>query len=242
MISIICIYNNHKILDDNLLKSLKKQNINYELILLDNTKEKYRSAANALNYGAKNAKGNFLMFVHQDIDILSDKWLQNVEKMLFSLDNLGVAGFAGFPEDMEEIGMIGNIKDGYPPEDVGIHIDEPVEVQTVDECLFIIPRSIFRNIQFDETTCPNWHLYAVDYCLNIKKEGLSVYTLPYEIYHASRSYSFSEDYYTTLKDVIRKYGSSYNKIYTTCGVWSTNSFRLLINIYEDKILRKLNKR
>ena len=242
MISIICIYNNHKILENNLLKSLKKQNTNYELILLDNIEDKYSSAANALNYGAENAKGDFLMFVHQDIDLLSDKWLENVEKILYSLKNLGVAGVAGFPENMGKPVIVSNIKDGYPPEDVGIHIDKPVEVQTVDECLFIVPRSVFKNIQFDETTCPNWHLYAVDYCLNIKKEGLSVYTLPCEIYHASRSYSFSGDYYTTLRHVIKKYGSSYNKIYTTCGVWSTNSFRLLINIYEDKILRKLNKR
>ena len=57
-----------------------------------------------------------------------------------------------------------------------------------------------------------------------------------------RSYSFSTDYYTTLKNVIVKYGTSYDKIYTTCGVWRTSGFRLLLNIYEDKILRKLNMR
>ncbi len=136
MISIICVYNNRKILDNNIMKSLEKQNTDYELILIDNTENRFTKAADALNYGAKNAKGEFLMFLHQDIDLLSDTWLEDVEKVLFSLKDLGVAGVAGFPENVEENVMISNIKDGYPPEDVGVHIDKPTEVQTVDECLF----------------------------------------------------------------------------------------------------------
>ena len=69
MISIICIYNNRNILDNYLLKSLERHNTDYELILVDNTENKFTKAADALNYGAKNAKGEFLMFVHQDIDL-----------------------------------------------------------------------------------------------------------------------------------------------------------------------------
>ena len=240
MISILCIYNNHKILADNLLKSLEKQSTTYELILLDNTEEKYASAVEAINYGSKIAKGDYLMFVHPDVNILSDSWLENAEEILFSLENLGLAGVAGFPEMGE--GIVSNMKDGCPPRDVGIHIDKPVEVQTVDECLFIIPKSVLENIFFDEITCPKWHLYAVDYCLNINRAGLSVYTIPCEIYHVSRAHSFSGDYYTTLKKIIKKHGSYYDKIYTTCGVWSTDSFRLMFNIYEDKILRKITRK
>ena len=240
MISIICIYYNQKVLDDNLLKSLETQSTDYELILLDNTNNKYNSAVEAINYGTKKAKGDFLMFVHPDVNILSDRWLENVEKTLLSLKDLGLAGVAGFPEDGK--GIVSNIKDGCPPKDVGIHIDKPVEVQTVDECLFIIPKSVIENVHFDGITIPDWHLYAVDYCLNVKRAGLKVYTLPCEIYHVSRAHSFSGDYYTTLKKIIKKYGSSHDKIYTTCGVWSTDSFRLEFNIFEDKILRKLTRK
>ena len=92
---------------------------------------------------------------------------------------------AGFPENVEKNVMISNIKDGYPPEDVGVRVDKPTDVQTVDECLFFVPRSVFNDIQFDAITCPNWHLYAVDYCLNVKRKDLSVYVLPFEVYHVS---------------------------------------------------------
>jgi Glycosyltransferase like family len=243
MISLISCYNNEKILKDHLLKNLDNQTADHELILLDNTKQKFTSAAAALNHGAKIAKGKYLIFVHQDIDLMYKTWLDQVEKVLDSLNNLGVAGVAGYNNINGKAVMISNIKDGLPPKPVGIPIEIPEKVQTVDECLFCIPKSVFEKLQFDDLTCPGWHLYSVEYCLNMKKFGLSVYILPCEIYHLSRTNSFSDEYYTTLKNIIKKHGSNYDKkIYSSCGLWSTNRFRLLMNIYEDKILRKFHIR
>ena len=242
MLSIICSYNDKKILEDNLLKSLNKQIGDNELILLDNTKQRFSSAAAALNHGAKTATGDYLIFLHQDIDLLHETWLEDVEKILGSLTNLGVAGLAGYHEINGNPTMVGNIKDGLPPKAVGVPIKIPEKVQTVDECLFIIPKSVFEEFQFDDVTCPDWHLYAVDYCLNMKKIGLNVYILPFEVYHVSRTYSFSDDYYSTLNNIIKKHGDYFDKIYTSCGIWSTNKYRLFINIYEDKILRKFHLR
>ena len=71
MISIICVFNDKKVLNECLLESLKNQTANYELILIDNTNRKFKSASEALNYGAKKAKGNYLMFVHQDMFLCS---------------------------------------------------------------------------------------------------------------------------------------------------------------------------
>ncbi|GAH67636.1 unnamed protein product, partial [marine sediment metagenome] len=82
MISIVVVYNNKRILNDILLKSLKKQTAKFELIALDNTKGKFKSAAEALNQGGKNANGKYIMFVHQDIELDSDLWLKEVEKFL----------------------------------------------------------------------------------------------------------------------------------------------------------------
>ena len=39
MMSIVCVYNNKTILEEYLLKSLKKQTSKYELILVDNRKK-----------------------------------------------------------------------------------------------------------------------------------------------------------------------------------------------------------
>ena len=71
MISIVCVFNDKKVLNEYLLESLKNQTAHYELILIDNTKNKFKSASEALNYGAKNANGNYLMFVHQDVYLCS---------------------------------------------------------------------------------------------------------------------------------------------------------------------------
>ncbi len=242
MITVICVFNNKKILEKNLLKSLNIQTEEYELILIDNSDGKFGSAAEALNYGARKATQDYLMFVHQDVDLLYDTCLKDVEHILGSLDNLGVAGVAGYSKTNDKPVMISNIQDGYPPEDVGIKIDEPVDVQTVDECLFIVPRSMFKKLEFDEKTCFDWHLYGADYCITTKILGRSVYVIPIKIYHASRTESFSREYYSTLKNVVRKHGREYKTIDTSCGVWHTDRLRLGINIMEDRILRKLNLR
>ena len=86
VISIICVFNDKKILNKYLLESLKDQTAHYELILIDNTKNKFKSASKALNYGTKKAKGNYLMFIHQDVSLCSDTWLDEAEKIIESLD------------------------------------------------------------------------------------------------------------------------------------------------------------
>ena len=64
-LSIICVYNNQEVLEACLLKGLEAQkNKDYELILLDNRSNQFSSAAKALNYGAKQAKSNYLVFSH----------------------------------------------------------------------------------------------------------------------------------------------------------------------------------
>jgi hypothetical protein len=61
MISIVVVYNNERTLNKTLLKSLKKQTAKFEVIALDNTKRKFRSASEALNYGGRQANGEYIM-------------------------------------------------------------------------------------------------------------------------------------------------------------------------------------
>jgi len=156
------------------------------------------------------------MFVHQDVDLSTNTLLEEVEKMLDELPNLGIAGVAGKSKNKD--GVITNIKHDNPPRFAGkIQIGKPTEVQTVDECLTIIPKSVFVKLQFDENACNDWHLYAVDYCLSVKRLGFDSYVIPIFIYHKSSGYSMSEKYFVTLKKVLKKHKSYYNKIYTTMG-------------------------
>ncbi|KAF5070942.1 glycosyltransferase [Methanobacterium subterraneum] len=238
MITVVCVYNNQEILDNLLLKSLKTQSLDYELILMDNTNNHFKSAAEALNQGAKKANGSYMMFVHQDIDLKSDEWLKNTESTLNSLDNLGVAGVAGVsPWDEDE--KISNIKQGSPPRRISDnHIETPQKVQTVDECLFIIPKSVFDILKFDEEVCDDWHLYAADYCLSAINMGLNVFVIPSEVYHSSPGNSMSDKYYTTLGNILKKHKKYHRFIFTTMGGW-TSFYPLYIQKKRPYVKKKL---
>ncbi len=231
MISIICTFNNKKILDDYLLNSLKYQTMDYELILIDNTTGKFKSAAEALNYGGEKAKGTYLMFIHQDFEFELNG-LNELEKDLKFLLNLGVAGVAG----KYDYYLISKIKTGVPPVLPGhVPFEDPLKVQTLDECLIIIPQKVFQRIKFDETTCDNWHLYATDYCLSVKEAGLDAYVIPMGGYHVSPGYSFSgKEYYSTLEKLVKKHKASHKWIYTTTGSWST-VYPLFLQIFYQKM-------
>jgi hypothetical protein len=233
VISVVCVYNKKKIFDDYLGKSLQRQTVQFELIALDNSDGKFTSAAQALNYGAQQIKAGsrYILFAHQDIDLSSPVWLEETEKLLDGLPDVGAAGVAGNNEDEKKI--ISNIQHGIPPHDTGKKIREPVRVMTLDECCLIVPRSVFKNYCFDETTCSGWHAYAVDYCLSLGIQGFGVYVLPVTLYHISEG-KLSIDYFRGLKKVLRKHRCRYGSIHTTCGSWETGtpvSIQWLLTIF-----------
>ncbi|ADP77868.1 glycosyl transferase family 2 [Methanothermus fervidus DSM 2088] len=249
MISVICVYNNEKILNDYLLRSLEKQ-VDHERILVDNRFNKFKSAAEALNYAGKKAKGDYLLFCHQDVELLTKDWLKKAEEILEDLDNLGVAGVAGVTKEGVKKNVIIH---EFPPKRWGTPINKPVEVETVDECLFIVPREVFKKYKFDEKTCQGWHLYCVDYCLDLKKRGFKIYTLPLKIYHLSKHSEemnalktilnlgyHPSDYYEELKKILEKH-KDLKEIHTTCGTWRTDEPLLLqrLKLLFSLALRKI---
>lgn len=218
MISVVCVYNDREILERSLLKSLAYQECEYELILIDNCQNQFKSAAEALNTGGMQAEGEYIMFAHQDVDLCSSRLICELEECLDSLPKLGLAGVAGMP--FNRASVITNIRHGDPPKEVSpTPLKRPTRVQTVDECLFIIPKARFRQLQFDSEVTPGWHLYAADYSLSISARGFDVYVLPFTIYHQSIGYSFSREYYHTVGLLLEKHGSHHKQIHTTMGHW-----------------------
>lgn len=221
MISIVCVYNNEIILNKYLIKSLDNANSEYELILINNTGNKFKSAAEALNFGGNKANGDYIAFIHQDIKFNSPNFLEKLGAVLDGIDDLGIAGMAGVSENIK--GVISNIMQGESSESVGKNkIEKPLRVQTLDECLIIIPKPVFDRLEFDEETCDDWHLYGVDYSLSVRNFELSAYVLPMCIYHRSPGYSMSEGYDITMKKLLKKHRDNYNWIYTTLGNYNTH--------------------
>lgn len=185
MFSVVVVYNNEKMMNRILMSSLKEQTAEYEFIPVDNTEGRLKSAAEALNYGGRKAKGKYLLFVHQDIELGSNTWLADTEKMLDSLPDLGIAGSVGMSTkgNTFDDGVVAYISNCGTI--VGNPFEKPVEVQTLDECILIVPKSVFSRLQFDANTFDGWHSYGVDYCLSVQEMGLKVYVVPAFVYHRS---------------------------------------------------------
>jgi hypothetical protein len=239
MISIVCVYNDKEILDNFLLKSLKNQSVDYELILVDNTENKFKSASEALNFGGNKVNGNYIMFVHQDIDLSSKTWLEKIEKYLNSIPNLGIAGVAG---KINKGNILTKINHGITPKSAGNNqIYNFVKVQTLDECLVMIPKSVFESLKFDEETCDDWHLYAADYCLSIKDLDLNAYLIPMFLYHLSEGNSLSDKYYSTVEKLINKHSENNKWICTSMGDWDTTNIFTAPQLLYKKLKFKIKK-
>jgi hypothetical protein len=232
MISVVCVYNSQEILKKHLLKSLANQTAKYELIRVDNSGGNFKAACKALNHGGRKAKGEYLMFVHQDVVLYSRFWLEDVEKILDNVSLLGVAGCSGMGEDGK---MPGFIKDrgclwGRP-------VTEPKEVQSLDECLLIVPKAVFDRFKFDETL-PGWHAYGVDYCLTVREHGLKAYVIPAFIHHDSLNVWPALDPGGLLRahrKVWVKHRSSSPCVFTSCGkLWWG---RCILPLFLQRILR-----
>ncbi len=231
MLSIVVVYNNKRALNEILLDGLKNQTAKFDLIALDNTQGSFKSAAEALNSGADKAKGKYIMFIHQDVELGTESWLEDVEQILDDIPDLGIAGVVGMSERgsnrMER-------RRGYISsrgEIWGRPIKKPEQVQTLDELLMIVPRSLFEKLKFDEERFDGWHCYGADYCLSAGQLGLKAYVIPAFIYHRS-SMSNVQKIFEYQKRLYNKHRKNYKRIYATAGdiSWSKLQIRYVLNL------------
>ena len=96
-ISVVIVYTNTEQLAE-AVKYLEKQSVypSTELVLLDNREKRFLSASGALNYGAQKARGEVVVFMHQDVYLWDNRLLEKYFDILHENPNviLGVAGVA----------------------------------------------------------------------------------------------------------------------------------------------------
>lgn len=217
MISIICACDNKELIDNMLIPSIKKQTYtDYEIIIVDAKKEGLIGAAQTLNYGASLAKGEILMFCHQDIEFIYDDAFNQIVNYCNNYD-FGIAGVAGKALNKH---VYSSVIQGDSKTQAGIKCDKVITVETLDECLFIIKKDKFS--KFDESN-KTWHLYAVDYSLTSQEDCQNVFIFPIEVYHLSPGYSLNDSFYKELLRLGKRHKKN-KYIYTT-----------MINIKNDKL-------
>lgn len=215
MFSLLVVFNSKKILDDLFLKSFSKFSTEnkVQLILIDNTKNRFKSSSEALNYGIEQVVYDFVFFCHQDIYFYDLNFF--TDSINFLINNpKSIVGSAGALKGH----VFSNISQGKGADFdyAGIQIYSTKEVQTLDECLFGCNKDVALTLRFDEFTIRNWHLYATDLCLTASYEGIKSYVIPANIYHASKG-KIDKLYYSALKLVLKKHLKLTTGISTTCA-------------------------
>lgn len=237
MLSIICVYNNKKVLENCLLKAIEKQKYkDVQLILIDNTDNKFKTMESAFNDSLSIANGNFIAFSHQDICFLNENVLNNIVSQIESIDCLGVAGVAGAPFSEKKPLTVSNILQGSKMEKAAKYeCTSFFECQTVDECFFVVPKSVLNQYPFNGKM--NWHLYAVDYCLKMHENGKKVGVIPTKgILHLSPGLSLNNSYLSALIDLFSMH-PSIKTIYTTMGKWE-KGYKLYMDFFIKNIKMK----
>ena len=227
-ISVICVFNEKKLLEDFLLSSLKKQGYkNYELILVDSLNLGFDRASDALNYGYQKSNGDILLFIHQDVELLEESILSSIAEYS-SKNEFGVAGVAGIVEKENQV--YSSVLQGKEKKTAGNIISRSLDVDSIDECMFFVKRDSFKC--FDDLG-KTWHLYAVNYSIKCKLSNEKVVIVPLPIYHFSPGWSLNDSYWNTVIKLGERYRGQINMIPTVFGIYP-NTFLLPLYLYIKK--------
>ncbi len=151
-----------------------------EYLPVDNAGGAFASAGAALNHGASQATNDYVVFVHQDVYLHSLVALEEAAGLLADDPGIGLLGAVGVTADGR---FFGRVRDrvfllGEPAE-------SPVAVDSVDELLFVIPRSVLELEPLTEDPQLAWHAYAVEYGLRVRARGLRVCAADIPVTHNS---------------------------------------------------------
>jgi GT2 family glycosyltransferase len=192
MLSLI-ICTKHGSIADSFIKNIDETiGVQYELIVIDNTNNRY-SIFEGYNLGIEKANFPFLCFLHDDLHFLTNNWGQTVLNRFSSDQKLGAIGVSGSPYYpampgawwstgiyTKYIAVADSATNGlqtlyaeYQPVQ-----NNQLPVVLLDGMWLCIRKSIFEHIQFDSNTFKGFHHYDMDICLQIHQLGyklISVY-------------------------------------------------------------------
>ena len=161
------------------------------------------SLAGGYNRGLRTARGDIVVFAHDDARILSPDFAARLLGALERHDVVGVAGsrtllggawhFAGHPHVCGQIAMPGDdsgrivtLYDVSRPESAGL--------QVLDGVFLATRRETALRVRFDEERFDGWHLYDIDFSYRAAQMGLDCATCNnLLLVHASQG-GYNEDW------------------------------------------------
>jgi hypothetical protein len=184
-VSIICVFNDAQVREQCLDSSIERHRSevdHLEYVQVDNRDGGFPSAGAAYNFGAARTRHDHLVFVHQDVVLHSLAALERAAAALDADHGIGLAGAFGVERGGR---FVGRVRDRVVL--IGERAAGPVDVDAVDEVLFIVPRRAFDRERLSESPKFAWHAYAVEYGLRLRRHGLRVCAVDVPLTHNSLS-------------------------------------------------------
>jgi hypothetical protein len=212
-VSIVCVYNDLAVREqclDRSIQALCDDSSNVEYLPIDNVSGTYPSAGAALNHGASLARNDVVAFVHQDVFLHSLAALKEAAGQM-PAGRFGLLGAVGVRSDGA---IVGHVRDRVVL--LGDVVAGPTDVDSVDEVLFMVPRSQLLDDPLTESLEMAWHAYAVEYGLRIRKRGLRTGVANIPLTH--NSLSINLDRLDVAHQAIAARYADQLPVRTTCGV------------------------
>jgi len=184
-VSIVCVWNDEGVRAECLDASVERllpTAPGTEYLPVDNRGQVHTSAGSALNSGVRAATNEFVAFIHQDISLHSLVALEEAAGMLADQPDLGVLGAVGITADGE---IVGRIRDRVVL--LGRSTSTPVDVDSLDEVLFMARRADLLAEPISEHPNLAWHAYAVELGMRARSRGLRVAAIDVPMTHNSMS-------------------------------------------------------
>ena len=228
-IKVICVHNSRKILNNNLIKSLKFQNNElFNLKIINN--KKGNSLPKIFNEQVNHINEKYILFCHQDLQIIEKNFFEKLNHFIKRNELFGVIGFIGIGDDGSNYGKIIDRQNYYNNE------SKLKNIKIFDECCFLVKTDFIKEVKFNQNLS-GFHLYCADLCIRSNILGLNNYCPNLFIWHNSVG--------TNLKD-FRKTLSKMEYIYPK---YYTNYIKKFHNIHKEgiktffrlKLIRKIIK-
>jgi Glycosyltransferase like family len=181
-VSVICVFSDAEVRRRCLDRSIaeRAEGVEIEYLPVDNTAGAFETAGEALNHGASLARNDYLVFVHQDVYLHSLEALERAAGTLADDPSVGVLGAAGITSGGR---IVGRVRDRVVL--IGEAAAEPVDVDSVDEVLFMARRSLIAREPLSDAPELAWHAYALELGLRARSLGLRVCALDMPLTHNS---------------------------------------------------------
>lgn len=206
--SIVCLYNNEELLGKCLLNSLKRQKgATFELLIKSNAGNNV-SIAKYINECSRIAKGDYILWVHQDVSFYSDTALYTIKRNIQDSPDIKNTIFGTLGSVIVNNGFLtkGSLVAGarYLQDfrsGPGIEYTSGCSyVDTIDEVLMVCETGIVRDNPLPVFEPVKFDYYLVSYSAIMKKLGYSICVIDAPVNHV-----------TTIKEYPHIHGNLENR-------------------------------